>query len=290
MAPSRALRQMAENPWLQGVAITSMTVALAIIGVYFTLVFNLHQAARQTFTGAALVVVLEDWASPERGARIAAQTLDFTQVAEARFVSREEALERFSRQLGPKKDVLAGMDHNPLPNAVEVLLNPGRDPGDELIAALGALDGVREVLTARPWLQRLDTARRALTNLAAALGLLLFLAVTMLAGNTVRLAYHSRRAELEILDLIGSSPGYIRRPFVIEALLQALAASAAAYGLVAWLMVVLSAPATLPLGLDLSALFVLPPALPLVLAGVGAAAGLIGAWLGVGRALRVTRP
>ncbi|RJX28120.1 MAG: FtsX-like permease family protein [Desulfarculus sp.] len=284
---SRALMQMREDLWLQGVAISTLTVALAIMGVYLVVAFNLHQSLAHMLGGPSLTLVLAAQASPQRGQELAAELSRVPQVKQARYVDRAEALERFRRQLGPHRRLLDDLQENPLPDTVEVVLAPGIAPGQELMAQLQSRLDVAEVVASRPWLHRLEQAANTAGDLALALGILLFLGVVLMVSNTVRLAVHARRDHLELMALVGATRGYMRRPFLVEAVLQGLAAAALA-SLVVWaLSLVLSAPSKLPLGLQLQQLVTYPRLLPLVLAGLAVLAGLMGGFLGVGRTLRL---
>ena len=281
----RALGQMAQDPWLQLTAISSLSVALAIVGAYLTLCFNLQDAARRLSTGASLMLVLKDEVSPARGRALALGLAARPQVESARYLSRAQALERFRRQLGPHAGLLEGLGKNPLPQSVELLLRPAA-PLEPLMAELKNLEPVQEVVTSRPWLHRLEEAVGVMREIAGALGLLLFVGVVFLVSNTVRLAVYVRRQQLEVMELVGASTGYMRRPFLWEAVIQALVASGLASLLVAGIFRVLGSPAALPLGLDLGRLLRMPPQVPLVLGAVALAAGLLGGFLGVGRALK----
>lgn len=286
---SRALGQMRQDPWLQGVAISSLTVALAIVGAYLTLCLNLQQAGQRLATGSTLLVALVDTASPEDGRALAKELAGWPEVAEVRFVGKAQALSRFRQQLGTHAGLLEGLEDNPLPNTIELFLPPGAAPHQALEEKLKASPLVGEVITSRPWLHRLEEAAGALGEAAWVLGGLLFLGVVFLVANTVRLAVYVRRDQLEILDLVGARPAYVRWPFVLEAVLQACLAAGLATLLVWGLMQLLQAPAELPLGLDLSQLLRFPWQVPAALLGLAVLAGVLGGLLGVGRVLRPQR-
>jgi cell division transport system permease protein len=277
---------MRQDLWLQATAISSLGVALAIVGVYLTLCLNLHQAARGLASGAAVMLVLDDKAPESQGRALAQSLAREPQVSRARYIGKDEALKRFRRQLGPQAGLLKGREKNPLPQTVEVLLRPGVDPAQGLIRRLAALESVREAVTSRPWLSRLEKTVRVMTEAAAALGLLLFAGVVFLVANTVRLAVYVRRDQLEVMALVGASASYMRLPFLWEAVIQALAAALIASALVTIILEVLSAPAALPMGLDLSDILVMNRVTPPALTILAAAAGVLGGYLGVGRALR----
>ncbi len=53
-------------------------------------------------------------------------------------------------------------------------------------------------------------------------GLLLLIVAIALINNTVRLALHSRRFTIKTMQLVGATPGFIRRPFIWKAIWQGL--------------------------------------------------------------------
>lgn len=281
----RAWQQMREDPWLQGVALTSLTVALAILGAYLNLYLNLQQAAQRASLGPGLILALPDQAPPAQAQALAQELGALTAVERVAVVDQSQALERLRQQLGPDQDLLAGLEGNPLPATVELRLRPGADV-EVLAQSLRSRPEVAQVVTSRPWLRGLRQAQTTLTTLGLALGVLLFAGVVLLVTNTVRLAVHLRREQLVVLDLVGATGGYVRWPYVLEAMLQAVAAAVAASCLVWGLFRLLAAPAPLPLGLDLADLLAFSWRTGLVLAGLAAAAGALGGLWGVGRALR----
>jgi len=281
----RALRQMGEDLWLQGVAISTLAVALAIMGAYLALCLNLNQAAGRLLTGPTLLVVTDPQVRPEEGRELAAELSRLPGVASAAYVDQQEAMIRFRRQLGPQADLLDDLETNPLPNAVELVLTPDLAAPPELAAHIKNMAGVSDVVTGRPWLQRLERALRAGGELAVALGVLLFLAVVLVTSNTVRLAVHVRRRELELMALVGAGGGYMRGPFLVEAVLQGLAAAALASLMLWGLFSLLAAPDALPWGLRLGQILAFPPLLPAALGCLAVVSGLMGGFLGVGRSL-----
>ena len=82
------------------------------------------------------------------------------------------------------------------------------------------------------WLDRLesllDTARAG----GSGLTLLIFAAVVFVVASVLKLAVYARRDEIEIMRLVGATPGFIRGPFLIAGAAQGLVASAAALILV----------------------------------------------------------
>lgn len=282
----RVFWQMRGDPWLQGVAVSTLSVALAILGAYLALCLNLYQAGHRLSLGPSLILALEQDTDTAAARALAQEVAQSPEVLGVEYISREQALERFKQQLGPNQDLLAGLDDNPLPATLEVMLRPGGAGMEELAQRLGQRPEVAQVVTSRPWLHRLAQTAATLGSLGLALGFLLFAGVVLLVANTVRLAVYVRRNQVEVLDLVGATRSYLRRPFVLEAVLQALAGAAAASLMIWGLFSLLSAPAELPLGLDLADLLAFSWYIPPVLALLAVMAGVLGGLLGLARALR----
>ncbi len=145
----------------------------------------------------------------------------------------DEALRRFSRQFPDLAAAAASLPTNPLPASYEVQLRPelARDPAvDRLAAQLRQQAGVSDVRYDRRWIERL----LAFVGAARAAGLVLVAVLTLAACLTitgvVRLALHARRAEIEIMQLVGAPLAYIRGPFVLEGTLLGLTGAVVALG------------------------------------------------------------
>ena len=79
-------------------------------------------------------------------------------------------------------------------------------------------------------------------RVALVLAALLGLGALLVVGNTVRLDIQSRREEIGVLQLLGASDGFIRRPFVYLGAWYGLAAGALALGILTLAWMALQAP------------------------------------------------
>lgn len=110
-----------------------------------------------------------------------------------------------------------------------------------------------------------------------ALGLVLALAACLTITGVVRLALHARRAEIEIMQLVGAPLAYIRGPFVLEGTLLGLLGALVALAALAALYLAGREPlAAWAAGLvELGDLRFLPASLAVALVGGGAAIGCV---------------
>jgi cell division transport system permease protein len=190
-------------------------------------------------------------------------------IARVEFVSRAQALEQLKQSTG-LADVIGGLNHNPLPDALIVYPKQGEAQAlDELRVELAKLPKVEQAQLDSAWAYKL--------------------AITF---NTIRLQILTQRDEIEVAKLIGATNGFIRRPFLYFGALQGLFG-----GIMAWFIIALS---LLLLNHQLNALtqlyasqFILHPlslgdSLTLLLFSMYL--GWVGAWLSVARHLSQIEP
>jgi cell division transport system permease protein len=121
---------------------------------------------------------------------------------------------------------------------------------------------------------------------------LLGLGGLLVVGNTVRLDIQSRREEIGVLQLLGASDGFIRRPFLYLGAWYGLLAGMFALALLSATDVALREPLA-NLARSYGSGFALQGFDPLQAAAIALGAGVLG-WLGAafvtGHYLRQTRP
>jgi cell division transport system permease protein len=210
------------------------------------------------------------------------------EVSAVKHVSREDALGRFRRDLGGQAGILDGLSGNPLPASLEVTLREGGG-GPAAVRAVAArvrgIRGVEDVQYGEEWIAQYGAFMNFLRILGTLLGGFLLAGSALVVSNTIRLAVYARREELEILSLVGASKPFVRIPFLIEGILQGILGGALAIAILygAYRIVEPRLSQSLLLAAGQLNLDFLPLRAILVLLGVGAAVGLIGSALSVGR-------
>jgi cell division transport system permease protein len=197
------------------------------------------------------------------------------------FVSADEALRRFSRQFPDLATAAASLPANPLPPSYDVQLRPelAKDPSvDRLAAELRRLPGVSDVRYDRRWIERLLGLVATVRTLGLGLVAVLVVASCLTITAVVRLALHARRAEIEIMQLVGAPLAYIRGPFVLEGTLLGLIGGVLALLLLLGVYLGIREPlAAGAAGLvEVGDLRFLTPALALAIVGGGALIGCLG--------------
>ena len=132
------------------------------------------------------------------------------------FIDADLALEEF-KQLSGFGDAIAYLDENPLPNVV--LVTPTSQHASPIAAGvlLDKLRNEREVDIGKldiEWLERLHALLDVVKDLVAVIALLLFLAVVLIIGNTIRLNILGKKDEILVMKLVGATDAFIQRPFM----------------------------------------------------------------------------
>jgi cell division transport system permease protein len=204
-------------------AVLAISLAMIVLGALLLVTWNGERLLTRWSSAAEFSVYLRDNAtSDERGAIEA--MIDQSGVALSReYVSKTDALAHFRREFAELASLASTFEDNPFPASVEVKLRPEADAdgrASTLVARLASTAGVADVGYDREWLGRVAGTLRTVRAAGLTLALLMALAAVVTVATVVRLGLHARRAELEIMELVGAPLAFIRGPFVAEGFLQ----------------------------------------------------------------------
>lgn len=159
---------------------------------------------------------------------------DMPGVREVVFVSKETALDRLREQFGSQADLLDAVEEdNPLRDSVEVSVISSAETG-AVARSLSQLDSIEDVAYQREVVDKIYALTEALRTAGMALVFVLGGVTFLLISNTVRLSIYARRREMEVMRLVGATPGFIWGPLVVEGILLGLIGAAVAGGMIAW--------------------------------------------------------
>lgn len=283
-----SLGRVLRRPWATLLTIGVMAVALALpLGLWVAL-GNLQHFAGNVEQSREIDVFLKPDVAAARATALAAELRGRADVAQVELRTPEEGLEEFRRTSG-LGEALDALEDNPLPS---LLIVTPRDEDARLVNALRGLPETDQVQHDAVWRQRLTGWLGFGERLAWVLAVLFGLGALLVVGNTVRLDIQSRREEIGVLQLLGASDGFIRRPFIYLGAWYGLAAGALALGLLSAAATALREPLA-ALSASYGSNFALSGLSLWSAAGVllGATViGWLGAWLVTGHFLRQTRP
>ncbi|GAC1486468.1 MAG: permease-like cell division protein FtsX [Candidatus Limnocylindrales bacterium] len=203
---------------------STLTVSLMLLLFAFFIVTDrgLQAAVAVLESKVELVLYLEDTAKPSDILAFKARIEKDPAVTRVDYVTKDQALARLREIAARKKDFdLADVDTNPLPASLEVKMASAQETA-RLATSLKDEVGrgvVSDVVDNPTVVEKLLTITRVLSiGGVAVLGMMLFVALFVIV-NTIRIAVHGRRDEIEIMKLVGATDWFVRGPFILEGML-----------------------------------------------------------------------
>ncbi|KAF1685731.1 cell division protein FtsX [Pseudoxanthomonas broegbernensis] len=284
-----SLGRAARKPWATLLTVAVMGLALALPLGLSIVMDNLHHFTGSVQQSREIGVFLKMDVDARAAAELARSLGARADVAAVEVRTPEQALDEFRDGSG-LGEAIDALGQNPLPTLLVVAPRGDDDAG--LARALAALPQADLVQHDAVWRRRLDAwlgfGQRAVQVLSVLLGL----GALLVVGNTVRLDIQSRREEIGVLQLLGASDGFIRRPFLYLGVWYGLGAGLLALGLIAAAGLALREPLA-ALSASYGSQFALKglDALHSGMVLVGTILlGWLGAWAVTGHFLRQTRP
>lgn len=237
----RALREavagLGRAPLLGGLSVTSIGFSLYILGLFGLVAHNVDRELATLEEQVEVVAYLSDGADTRQVELAVKEVQSFPEVEAVTHVTKVEALRDASRELTEFSDVFSDLEVNPLPASLEVALAPehrNEENVREVADRIRAYGFVEDVRFGREWVERVFALRRAAGMAAAVLGGAFALVAVLLVATAVRMAILARSEAIEIMQTVGATESYIRRPFLLEGLITGLAGGLLAAGLT-WL-------------------------------------------------------
>jgi len=203
------------------ITVSTVAVTLTLWGTFLVLTVNVRRIVELFKEKMALEVFIDNSLSSEEIRTLGKAISSAQGVEGVVFVSRQEALKRFREEFG--EDPLMVLEENALPPSFQVKLKKElRSPeGIEAVAErLERLDGVDEVVYHGKLFRVADRTSRLVFIADGVLFFVILLSAVLLVANTLRLTTLSQRKTIQIMELVGATEGFIRRPYVIQGILQ----------------------------------------------------------------------
>ena len=227
----KALGSIKGNPFVNVITIGVIAVSFLILSSFLVLFGNLKSLLAAWEQRVQIEAYLEEGLPSSRIEELQASIVLFDGVKDASYISKDDAIKRFSAEMPAVAALVDDLDENPLPSSIKVILDDSHKEFiqvETLAANVMKLPGVADVFYGQKWLEKFSGLISLLRFSGLIMGLFLLVTTTFIISNTIRLALYARQEELEIMKLLGATNSYIKMPFLIEGLLQGLAGAAMA--------------------------------------------------------------
>jgi cell division transport system permease protein len=278
-------RNFTRNTGMQATAVGTVAITIVLLGLFLFVRGALTDLGAKLLDQIEVSAYLRSDVTPAQTAAIARFLKQDPHVASTQFVPKKQGLAELRARTKGAIDT-ALLTENPLPDKFRI---KARDPDDvpAVAASVGRLSGVDNVVYGQKIVQRLLKLGAVLRRVGIGVIVVFFAVAGIIISNTIRLTVYARRREIAIMQLVGATSTYIRLPFICEGLLDGVIGALLAVGLLAaaraalWPRLLEALPWA---QLTLAPVDVRVLAAQLVV--VGAAIGILGSWISVGRHLR----
>jgi cell division transport system permease protein len=208
--------------------VIGISLVLFMIGLVLGGVFGLENVQRQAKESLQGDLFFAPELNNADIKQIEQELKSWSEFSDVFYISPERAIEEFSGQDENAEEILAIFEgENPLPPTI------GFKPKAEFATKQGMEKIKAKLLRAYP--QEIDEVnydkssvedvnlgfRQFVFLFLTVAALLIVIAVAMI-NNTIRMALYSKRFTIKTMQLVGATPAYIRRPFIVRSLFNGI--------------------------------------------------------------------
>ncbi|SHH58038.1 permease-like cell division protein FtsX [Clostridium grantii] len=217
---SSAFKSLIRNRTLSGASIITVTLTSFLFGILLLTMMNANGLIKNVESKIEIEIFLNDDATVENKMDLETKLNSIESVNEIVFVTKEDALNEFKRQLGEdNQGLIQGFEeNNPLPESYVVKVASG-DAIKDIITEIDGMIGIKKVKDDVELVNQITSFTNGMKLVGAIIMIILMPVSLFLIMNTIKLAVFSRRKEIGIMKYVGATDAFIRWPFVIEGMI-----------------------------------------------------------------------
>ena len=222
-------RSIFQHGFMSFAAICVTVACLIIVGSFSALAYNLDIMVQDLNKTSEILVYIDSSLSDAEARSIGTKINLLDNVLEAKFVSREEALQNFVSD-HDNDSAFSGVQAHDLRHRYVVTLEDNTKM-QQTAELLLQLPGVDKINAAYELAEGFTTIQSVLHIVSVAVIAVLLVVSLLIISNTVKLAMYDRRDEIAIMKMVGATNGFIRLPFVVEGFSLGMIGAILAFGL-----------------------------------------------------------
>lgn len=198
----------------------SVSLVLFILGIMAMLGILANNLSVYVRENIGFSIVLKETATESNVAQLQAVLANAEYVKAAQYISKEEALQEVILELGENPEEIIGV--NPMQASIEVRLKADYAHPDSIVdinSSLSKYKYVEDIYFQKDLIKSVNYNMRTIGFILFALAMVLMIISYVLISNTIRLTAYSRRFIIYTMKLVGATPGFIRRPFILSNIL-----------------------------------------------------------------------
>lgn len=195
--------------------IVSITLVLFLLGFFGFLVFSTKKLANHFKEQVTVTILIKDEAKSADIAQLQKTLSVASFVKSLRFISKDEAAETFSKDIG--EDFVSFIGTNPLQNVIDLSLKAEYAEPDRMTEIKRELEQnsfVSEVVYDQSLVALIHENVNRIGLITLVFSALFTFVSVLLINASIRLSIYSKRFIIKTMQLVGATRSFIRRPFI----------------------------------------------------------------------------
>ena len=195
--------------------IVSITLVLFLLGFFGFLVFSTKKLANHFKEQVTVTILIKDEAKSADIAQLQKTLSVASFVKSLRFISKDEAAETFSKDIG--EDFVSFIGTNPLQNIIDLSLKADYAEPDRMAEIKRELEQnsfVSEVVYDQSLVALIHENVNRIGLITLVFSALFSFVSVLLINASIRLSIYSKRFIIKTMQLVGATRSFIRRPFI----------------------------------------------------------------------------
>lgn len=210
-----AFRSVVRNFSLSLAAITCITITLILVALSMVITANVNNFTKTLEEELSIVVYLNEDVSTEMESDIYNNISELDGVEKATLKTKEEWKKEIQSYSSELDATLSYLEDNPLLDSVIVKVKDINSIS-YVASIIRNYDGVKSAQYGEETVDKMIAIFDIVKKATVVVVLALILVTAFLISNTIKLTIFSRKSEIEIMRLVGTSNFVIKQPFIIE--------------------------------------------------------------------------
>lgn len=228
----RTLADFRRHPWLHVISISTITVALVILGGFFLTYRNFNAIADKTGPQVTATLYLKEELAPSVIEALRSRISRLPGVLSAEFRNRASVVADLQSFLGNAGvDTLPGSDL--FPDLLELRLQQSLPPKTlhQMKDEVARSPEVVEADFSEDWILQYKKIRQMLDVFGFILLTAILVGCSFIIANFMGMRHQARKDEIDIVRLIGAQGKFVLAPFIWEAAMEGLLGATLAVGI-----------------------------------------------------------
>ena len=217
-------RHIRRSPYQALAAVSNMTLTFIVVGL-FVLISLASVIVLQTFEQRPQIIVFfNDTKKETEILKLKEKLEQMAQVSQVKYISQEEALTIYKEEFKNDPLLLEMVSADILPASIEISAHK-IDDLNYLAKSLQKETGIEEIAYPKDVVEFLAAWNKAIRKIGFSLVIFLTMVSIFTLVTVIAMKIALKKEEIEILQLVGATPGYVRMPFVVEGVIYGLVGS-----------------------------------------------------------------